>query len=347
MRPTTTPAPSANPQMSDMSSTRPADPQPSHRLSLENIHHASTIVDPVFLDSPQYDCEPLSELLGCELTLKLEHLNPIRSFKGRGASYLMQVRASAGDDRPIVGATAGNWGQALAYVCRAAGRPITIYAALNANPLKIERMRAMGAEVKLEGDDFDAAKAAARAFADGAGANFLEDGREAAVSEGHGTIAIELLARGATYDDVLIPLGNGALLTGIGRWMKAASPSTRLVGVCARGARAMYDSWHQHAPVSRDTADTIADGIAIRIPVPEAVQDMNGTVDEVLLVDDDDIVAAMRRLLQHAGQLVEPSGAAGVAAVSTHRERFQGRRVASVLCGSNMTEEQLNAYGLL
>jgi threonine dehydratase len=194
----------------------PDDPMPGHRLKLAEIRRSRQIIDPVFLNSPQYDCEPLSNVLGCRLTIKLDFTNPIRSFKGRGASFLVRsltVR-DPNDRQLLVGASAGNWGQAMAYACRQAGRPVILYASVNANPLKIERMCALGAEVRLHGVDFDASKKEAQAFAKEVGARMVGDGFDPEVSEGAGTIAIELLQQSAGYDAVLVPLGNGAMLNG-------------------------------------------------------------------------------------------------------------------------------------
>jgi threonine dehydratase len=310
----------------------------SHRLSLANIERAASTIDPVFRDSPQFECEPLSQALGASLVLKLETANPLRSFKGRGADFFAHEQAGRLQGRRLVCASAGNFGQALAYACRVRGWPLTVFSALQANPLKIDRMRALGAEVRLSGDDFDAAKAEAQRFAQASGAVFVEDGREPAIAEGAGTIAVELLHAGP-FDAVLVPLGNGALLTGMGRWLKAHAPATRVIGVCAAHADAMAASWREGRIVCRDRADSIADGIAVRVPVPEAVADMRGTVDEVLLVSDEDIVRAMQLLFRHAGLVSEPAGAAGVAAVIA-TAALRGQRLATVICGSNLTPAQ-------
>jgi peptide deformylase len=318
--------------------------RPSHRLSLANIARSATLIDPVFLNAPQYNCEPLSAALDCRLTIKLDFTNPIRSFKGRGASFLVHELRVRGDQRELVCASAGNWGQAMAYACRAIGRPITIFASEHANPMKLSRMRALGADVRIAGVDFDAAKDAAKACAETVGALMIEDGLAPEVSEGHGTLAMELLARGDAYDAVVIPLGNGALLNGIARWFKAASPATRVIGVCARGADAMEKSWRSGVLVETLSADSIADGIAVRAPIPEAVEDMRSIVDEVLLVDDANIVEAMRLAYRQAGILLEPAGAAGLAGIVAHRALFAGQHVATVLCGSNVTDQQIKDY---
>lgn len=319
--------------------------RPSHRLSLEGIAEAARTIDPLFLHSPQYNCEPLSLQLGCTLTLKLETTNPIRNFKGRGADYFLARTAT--DTTPMVCASAGNFGQALAFACRKHQRPLVIYAAQQANTLKIQRMRELGATLHLQGADFDAAKDAARDYCAAHGAWLVEDGREPPISEGAGSIAVELLAQGDIFDSVLIPLGNGALLTGMARWLKAASPATRIIGVSSVGADAMARSFQENRPVTIPAVDTIADGIGVRNPIPEAVTDMQGIVDEVLLVSDSRIIEAMQLLFHHAGLLVEPAGAAGVAAILEEQQRFAGQRLATVLCGGNLTGEQIRQWLLV
>jgi threonine dehydratase len=324
----------------------PADPQPGHRLRLDNILRAATLIDPVFRNTPQFDCEPLGAVLGCRLTLKLETANPIRSFKGRGAGYLVASRAADGrlGGRRIIGASAGNWGQALAYACRAHGIALTLFAAQTANPLKVARMRDLGAEVILTGHDFDAAKQAGEAHAGTAGGLWVADGLDPEAAEGAATIAVELLEGPARPEVLAVPLGNGALLTGIARWAKAVDPAIRVIGVQARGADAMEKSWRTGRLVFPPAVATIADGIGVRVPIAEAVADMRDIVDEVMLVSDADIIAAMRLLFRAAGLLAEPSGAAGLAAIAAHPEHFSGRRVATVICGSNLTDSQIGEW---
>jgi threonine dehydratase/peptide deformylase len=317
---------------------------PEHRLSLTQIGRSSDVIAAEFLRSPQYICEPLGDALGCRLTVKVETANPIRSFKGRGASFLLHELRRRQDHRALVCASAGNWGQAMAYACREHGRPLVVYAAVNANPLKVQRMKALGATVIQHGHDFDAAKAAAKAHAARVGGWMVEDGLEAEVSEGHGSMAIELLSRGDAYDAVVLPLGNGALLNGVGRWMKAASPATRVIGVCAQGAPSMAQSWRHNQIIETERADTLADGIAVRVPIAEAVQDMRGIVDDVLLIGDEHLREAMRLAYQHAGLLLEPAGAAGLAALLAHRAQFAGQHVAAALCGSNLTPSQTQEF---
>ena len=314
----------------------------NHRLSLEAIERAAQTIDPVFLNSPQFESEPLSATVGTRLTLKVETLNPIRSFKGRGADFFVRENAQALVGIDLVCATAGNFGQAMAYACRTQKRKIVIYSAENANPLKVARMRALGAEVRQIGDNFDSAKEAAKQFCANTGARFVEDGLDVAISEGAGTIAVEM-ARNARFERVLVPLGNGALLGGVARWMKATRPDIEILGVCSSGADSMHASWHERKVVNRPSISTIADGIGVRTPIAEALDDMRGIVDDVILVSDESIIDSMRLAFEHAGLVTEPAGMAGVAALLEHAS-LRGTDTATIVCGSNITHEQAQKW---
>lgn len=312
------------------------------RLSPEHIEEAARVIDPVFTNTPQFAVDSLSNHLGCRLICKVELCNPIRSFKGRGADYFLYRLNNK--SRRLVCASAGNFGQGLAFAAAKRGLHLTVFAAENANPLKLERMRQLGADVRLQGTDFDAAKDAARTFAEHHGGLFVEDGLESAISEGAGTIGLELCRKQESVDVVIVPLGNGALINGIGCWMKAYSPSIRIIGVCAAGAPAMATSWRSQSMIETKTVNTIADGIGVRVPVPQALEDMKSVVDDVLLVDDSFLVEAMNLLLVEVGLIVEPAGAAGVAAALAYRERFTDALIVTPLCGGNVTREQMREW---
>jgi threonine dehydratase len=312
-----------------------------HRLSLDRIAEASIVIDPVFLESPQYPVDSLERSLGCRVLVKVETLNPIRSFKGRGAEYLT---ASLSARTHVVCATAGNFGQGMAYAARKRGLQITIFASVTASSMKVDRMRALGAEVRLAGNDVEEAHEAARAFASANGARLVEDGRDAAISEGAGTIGVELLRWPEPFDAILVPVGDGALLAGVSRWVKAHHPATRMIGVVAAGSPAMERSWRAGQVRAETTADTIADGIAVLKPFEEAVADLTGPVDDMILVDDDALIDAMRQAHRELGAVLEPSGAAALAGLMTHRDRFGGQLVATVLTGGNLTVAQMQQW---
>jgi threonine dehydratase len=313
---------------------------PAPRLSLADIEAAEPQIDPVFRSSPQYICEPLGYVLGCTLTVKVETQNPIRSFKGRGADWLMTQNTAP----RIVCASAGNFGQAMAYAGRARNVPVVVYAATNANPLKLDRMRALGATVILHGHDFDAAKTEARRIAPETGDRFVEDSLDIETLVGAGTIGTELARLPYRLDALLVPLGNGALINGIGTALKALSPHTQIIAIQAEGAPAMIESWQRGRVMVSEKADTIADGIGVRVPVPQALTDMQGLVDAGLLVSEASIIEGMRLLHQHTGLVVEPSGAVGIAALLENRDRFAGLHVGTVLCGGNLTQEQMRQW---
>ena len=310
---------------------------------VERIEEAAAGIDAAFLDTPLVRNEALDHELGREVALKVETLTPIRSFKGRGSDWLLHRlgdRARSG----VVCPSAGNFGQGLAHAGRRRGVPVTVLAPEGASPLKVAAMRGFGAEVRLEGHDFDAAKDAARRFAAAEGRIFVEDGADPAIAEGAGTIARELGRAGALGDAILVALGNGSLVNGVGAWVKAHRPTTRVVAVVAAGAPAMALSWRAGRVIRTKAVATIADGLAVRVPVPEALEVMRRTGDEVVEVDEAAILAAMRLAFRTLGLVVEPAGAVGLAALLADPGLCRGQRVSTILCGGNVTAEQARMW---
>lgn len=306
-------------------------------VSVEGIEAAWAAIPAEFRDTPQFVSEALSAATGARLTVKVECVNPIRSFKARGACWFAARRAEEARGRPAgwVTGSAGNFGQGLAWAARRAGIPLTVFSARSALAGKVAAMKTLGAVVRLVGDDFDAAKEAARDFAEETGAAFVEDGREPEITEGAGSIAVEL-ARSALFDTVLVPVGNGALIGGIGSFVRHAQPETRVVGVVAAGAPVMGRAFRTgDAAPSAEAPATCADGIAVRVPVPEAVALMREVVDEVVEVSEEALRRAVRLLHETLGLVVEPAGAAGVAALLDHPSRFRESSAATPLCGGN------------
>ncbi len=316
------------------------------RLDLDRIRGARTVIDPVFLHSPQYECAPLGDELGCCITLKIETLNPVRSFKGRGTETVLSWLSQRAESPTAVCASAGNLGQALAYSGARRGIPVTVVAARTANRFKIERIRALGATVRLEGDDIEDARVIARTIAADEGAHLVEDSLDVLTCEGAATIGLELLEGESRFDTLVIALGGGALASGIGYVARSLAPHVEVVAVQPEGAPAMALSWRCGSVVHTDTIDTIADGVAGRFPIPEVLDDLLVVVDDVVLVGEDSIKAGMRLLYRHAGVVVEPSAALGVAAILENRERFAGRRVATVVCGSNVATDDYERWVL-
>jgi threonine dehydratase len=296
-------------------------------LYLTRIEAAVAAIDPVFLDTPQFVSERLSDEFGREVMVKVETLNPIGSFKGRGTSLLAR---ELDPSLTWVCETAGNFGQGLAYAARDRGAPVQIFVGPDAPEGKVARMRTLGAEVEVHQHPHTAA----REYAAESERHYLVvDGLEPAIAEGAGTIGVELAAKDP-IDTAVVQLGDGALIAGVARWLKSRRPDTRVVGVCASGAPAMARSFAAQRPVSVAGEGTIAGALAITDPVPESLERVLELVDEVVLVDDDDLRAAMALVAESLGVLVEPAGAAGVAALARHPETLTGERVAVLLTGA-------------
>jgi len=290
-------------------------------------------IDRAFLDTPMRRAASLDRALGVAVQFKDETATPIRSFKGRGACAFV-----AGLARPehLVCGSAGNFGQGLAWAARRRAMPLTVFAATGATACKVDAMRDLGAEVRLAGHDYDAAKAEAEDHARHTGRIYVEDGAARSIAEGAGSIGVELSRDADRFDHILLPLGNGALVSGVGAWLKHAAPEVRIVAVAAVGAPAMAQAVLTGDPAVGALADTIADGIAVRVPIPYAVASVRRVVDDVVLVDDHAIRTAMALIAEHLGLIVEPAGAAGLAALIAEPDRWRGQRVVIPLCGGNV-----------
>jgi threonine dehydratase len=310
------------------------------KLSLQNIVAAPGRIDPVFLNSPQLTDTPLDRLLGCRIVAKIETQNPVGSFKGRGTELFAATDLSGGET--VVCASAGNFGQGLARAAGRRGQQCVVFAAENANPMKVEAMRGFGADVRLVGSDFDAAKGAAVAYAAERGLRYVEDGSVASIAEGAGTIGLELLEGQQQFDTVVVQLGNGALLAGVGTVLRELSPRSRIIAVVAENAPAMKLSIEAGRPVSTAKADTIADGIAVRVPISGILDLLRQCCDEVLAVREATILEAMRLAHRELGLILEPAGAAGIACLLEDPQRFRGQRVAVLLSGGNISAELRN-----
>ncbi len=300
--------------------------EPQTRLDLNRIRSAIPRISPVFRNTPQYACPALGEALDCELIVKLETANPVRCFKGRGTETAMARLTDDPSSKSAVCASVGNLGLALAYSGQSRGISVTVVAGASANPYKLERIRALGATVRLVDGDFDDARRLARRMADIEGAFLVEDSENLDTCEGAGTIGIELIEDEGPVDAVLVALGGGAMATGVGY----------VVCVQPRGAPAMALSWRAKSVVETDRIDTIADGVAGRCPIPAVLDDLLAVADYVPLVEEHSIIVGMRMLYRHAGLIVEPSAALGVAAILEDRARYRDKRVVTIICGSNV-----------
>jgi threonine dehydratase len=302
------------------------------------------MIDPIFLDSPLYRCEALEPDLGCTVSIKLETANPVRSFKARGTEVVASLLAEDGS-QAMVGASAGNLGQALAWSGRGRGMEVTVVASRFAPAAKIDRIRALDARLELVDGDIETARERAAALARYHGIRLVEDSLDIGTCEGAATIGLELVdalpSTAPSFDAVLIALGGGALATGVGHVLKTQAPDVEVICIQPLGAPAMTHSWHERRVVTTDSTNTIADGVAGRCPIPAVLDDLLLVADDAVLVSEASIIAGMRMLFEHAGLVLEPSAALGIAAILEDRDRFAGRHVVTIVCGSNV---DMDAY---
>ena len=311
-------------------------------VTAEAVRAAHDQIPSAFRSTPQFVSEPLSAEVGVPVVVKVESVNPIGCFKGRGTWLAVSelVRSGAvGERNGVVVASAGNFGQGVAYAARQLGIPVVVFAATTANPGKVAAMGRLGAEVRLVGEDFDAAREGAADHAADSGWHLLVDGQDPWVAIGAGTMALELtdgIAAGTLPElgGLYVPVGNGALIAGIGTWLRAAAPAMRVIGVQAAEAPAMTLSWRARAPIETPTANTVADGIAARVPVPEALDLIFRVVDEMLLVDEEAILAATAELSAALPITVEPSVGAAWAAI--RQADHHDRPIGLIVTGGNV-----------
>lgn len=260
--------------------------------------------------------EPAPKMLarGRPLYLKREDAHELGAFKWRGAlptiASFRQKGASA-----VVTASTGNHGAAVAWACRELGLRSMVYAPAGASLSKLALIDALGAEIRLVGTDLDFAKDEGKRFAAEARLPFFEDGVEPTQYAGYGAIADEILAQlGAAPAAVVVPVGNGALVGGIGGALKPRAPETEVVGVVAKEAPVMAWSFEAGHAVECGRMATFADGLAVRVAIPEAVDRLRGAVDRMLLVSERAMAEGIREL-QKAGIRAEGAAAAGLAAL--------------------------------
>ncbi|MCE7004279.1 pyridoxal-phosphate dependent enzyme [Kibdelosporangium philippinense] len=253
----------------------------------------------------------------------------MRSFKGRGADFM--VGALPPGSTAVCGSGGGNFGQAIAYAARRHGLRAEVFVPASMSPVKLDRMTALGATVHKTHDD---PKAMATTYAAEKPERILvADGKDARISEGAGTIGVELLRSRVDIDTVVVPVGDGALATGVAKWIKAQRPDVRIVGVGTSAAPAMAESWRAGTVIEIERRNTFTAGISISKPWPEAVTRMRDLVDDMILVADAAIVDTMHLAARTLGVLLEPAGAAGLAAVAGHD--VPGDVLAVVLTGAN------------
>jgi threonine dehydratase len=293
-------------------------------------------------ETPLVRSELLSRALAAEVWLKNETVSPIASFKLRGALTALVRAREAGVATEAVTSSTGNHGQGVAYAARMVGIAAHIFLPRGANPVKRRMIEALGATIHEGGADLDEAKADAQRFAAAGGRLFVDDGESLDVMEGAGTVGLEVAERLPEIDVLFVPMGSGTLTVGCAVALKGLQPRARVIAVQSAGSPAMVESFHAHRAVER-AIDTVADGLVCRVPARLALEGLWTWVDDAVCVADAALLQALRALVEHGHVLVEPAGAAGLAAAWAIRDDIRSRRVVLVLTGANVTMPLLGA----
>lgn len=307
---------------------------------LADFERAASVVHRVARNTPLESSRFLAEMLGVpKVYLKCENLQRTGAYKLRGAYNRLSQLSAEEKARGVVAASAGNHAQGVAFAARELGIKATIFMPLGAALPKLQATRRYGAEVVLEGDTFDATQEAARAFVEQTGAVFIPPFDHPAIIEGQGTVALEMLDAAPEIETLVVAIGGGGLASGVAAAAKQRAEregrTIRVVGVQSECTSSFLPSLEAGHPVTIQTRPTIADGIAVARPGDLTFEAVRRYVDDIVTVSDDDIARAIVMLLERTKLVVEPAGAAGVAAMLAGAVRASGP-TATILSGGNI-----------
>ena len=310
--------------------------------SLGDVVAARRRIRPYLDPTPLRNYPSLNRLVGATVWVKHENLLPTGAFKVRGGVNLVAQLDDATRARGVVTASTGNHGQSIAFAARLFGVKAIICAPEGANPVKVEAMRDMGADVRLAGRDFDEAREHCERLADEHGYRYIHSGDEPHLIAGVGTYSLELLEERPSIDVVVVPIGGGSGAAGACIVAKALRPEIEVIGVQSAQAPTAYESWRAGERLERPNT-TIAEGLATRTAFELPQRILREKLDEFVLVTDDDLLAANKVMIEKTRTLVEPAGASALAAAlsSALKQRIAGRTVAIVCSGANISPAQL------
>ena len=308
--------------------------QPGVLLDIADVRAAAGRIAGQVVRTPTLHSKTLSKITGAEIWLKFENLQFTAAYKERGALNALLLLDEERRSRGVIAASAGNHAQGLSYHGTRLGVPVTIVMPKTTPTVKVMQTESVGGNVVLEGETFDEAYEHARAMERQFGLTFVHPFDDPAVAAGQGTVALEMLEDVPELDMLAIPIGGGGLLSGMGTAARGLKPDIGLIGVQAQLFPSMYAKLnHVDLPCG---GDTLAEGIAVKVPGEFTSGVLARLVDDIVLVDEAALETALALLLQIEKTVVEGAGAAGLAAVMENRERFAGRKVGIVLTGGNI-----------
>ncbi len=303
-------------------------------LSIADVRAAAERIEGAVVRTPTLHSRTLSQITGADIWLKFENLQFTAAYKERGALNALLTMDETALRRGVIAASAGNHSQGLSYHGTRLGIPVTIVMPRTTPAVKIMQTESVGGNVVLEGETFDDAYAHARKLEQELGLTFVHPFDDPRVAAGAGTVALEMLEDAPSLDCIVVPIGGGGLISGMSTVARALHPDMHVVGVQASLFPSMYARI-----AGREMScggDTLAEGIAVKAPGAFTSRVIAERVDEILLVGEDKLEKAVSLLLQIEKTVVEGAGAAGLAAVLAHPERFAGRRIGLPLCGGNI-----------
>ena len=307
---------------------------------LRDVLDAQRVIAPHLDPTPVRRYPSLDGLVGAELFVKHENHLPTGAFKVRGGINLVSRLAPEQLAAGVFAASTGNHGQSVAYAASLFGVAATIFVPRGANPVKVSSMRSLGATVIEHGVDFDEARERCDEVAVARGARYIHSGDEPLLIAGVATATLELLEREPSIDVIVVPVGGGSGAAGACIVAKAIDPRIVVIGVQSDAAPAAYRAWRERRPVA-DEMHTFAEGLQTRVSFELPQRILAEHLDDFVLVADDELRAATLQLIELTRTLVEPAGAASLAAVLKLRERLAGKRVAIVCSGGNISPAQL------
>jgi threonine dehydratase len=309
---------------------------------LADVLAARQRIAPYLRPTPLYRYPTLDALTGAQVRVKHENHQPVGAFKVRGGVNLVSQLTADERRRGVISASTGNHGQSVAYAADLFGVRAVICMPEQANPVKVESMRALGAEVVFSGRDFDEAREYSEKQAAQHGYRYIHSGNEPALIAGVATYTLEILEDRPDTEVIVVPVGGGSGAAGACVAAKAIRPSVEVIGVQSEAAPAAYRSWRAGALVE-DTMGTFAEGLATRTAFELPQQILRELLDDFVLVSEDALKSATRLMIEKTRNLVEPAGAAALAAVLDSPDRFAGRKVTIVCTGGNISPAQLTA----
>jgi threonine dehydratase len=307
-----------------------------------DVLDAARQVRPYLEPTPLRRYPALDRLVGTEVYVKHENHNPTGAFKVRGGINLVSRLSDDERQRGVIAASTGNHGQSVAYAARLFGVAAIICAPAAANPVKVESMQDLGAEVILEGERYDDARRHADKLAREHGYRYIHSGDEPLLIAGVGTHTLELLQEQPHIDTIIVPIGGGSGAAGAGIVAKAVNPEIQVIGVQSDEAPAAYLSWKSHE-LREAPNRTRTEGLSTASPFELPQRIMRRVLDDFVLVSDDEIDTATAVMIEKTRTLVEAAGAAALAAALKMRDRLKGRKVALICSGGNISPAQLRA----